>query len=490
VSPEGVGVDFNEQNVPYRPKAVMKISLEGFKEGDFTFVMGYPGRTYRNSTLAELRSDTENMKKRTAQFKEIIAFYEEAGKTNKDVEIRYASRVKGLLNSLKNMQGKLEGMEKIALLDKKSEQEKAFLAWAGGDQERQKKYGDALERISAYMKKSDAFSARNELLASAVSSTFGATLLAQGHTIYRTVQERQKPDKDREPAYQDRNMTYIKMGIQLAERGYEIGTDKAFFKRQLKKMMAFPEEQTPAAFKELFRQKSEKAVDDYVDALYSNTVITIPEKRLKLLEMKPAELAKLEDPMIRLAGELEKEIKVLREESKGLGQERADLKMVYEEALLKMKDGKMAPDANGTLRFTYGPVAGYSPKDAVCYLPQTTLKGVIEKDTGAFPFAVPGKIKELAASRDFGPYADSSLNDVPVCFLNTTNVTGGNSGSATLNARGEQVGIIFDMTYESVIGDYYIIPELQRSISVDIRYVLFVTEKFSGATHIIKELGL
>jgi hypothetical protein len=120
----------------------------------------------------------------------------------------------------------------------------------------------------------------------------------------------------------------------------------------------------------------------------------------------------------------------------------------------------------------------------------TTLKGVIEKDTGVFPFAVPAKVKELWKARDFGRYADKALGDIVTCFLNTTNVTGGNSGSPTLNAKGEQIGIIFDMTYESVVGDYFIIPEFQRSISVDIRYVLWVTEMFSGATHLIREMGI
>jgi hypothetical protein len=194
--------------------------------------------------------------------------------------------------------------------------------------------------------------------------------------------------------------------------------------------------------------------------------------------------------MISLAAALEKELKSLREEGRALGQERAELKKAYERALLEMNGGKLAPDANGTIRFTYGPVEGYSPRDAVQYLPLTTLRGVIEKETGEFPFCVPEKIKQLHRDRDFGRYEDKRLSDVACCFLNTTNVTGGNSGSPTLNARGEQVGIIFDMTYESVIGDYYVIPELQRSISVDIRYVLFVTEKFSEAGQIIKELGL
>jgi hypothetical protein len=125
----------------------------------------------------------------------------------------------------------------------------------------------------------------------------------------------------------------------------------------------------------------------------------------------------------------------------------------------------------------------------VVYQPFTTLKGVMEKEQGKFPFCVPAKLKELYNARDFGRYADKGLNDVVTCFLDTACVTGGNSGSPVLNAKGEQVGIVFDMTYESVIGDYYIIPELQRTIHVDIRYVLFITEKFSGAQYLIKEMG-
>ena len=155
-----------------------------------------------------------------------------------------------------------------------------------------------------------------------------------------------------------------------------------------------------------------------------------------------------------------------------------------------MKNGRIASDANSTLRFTYGPVKGYSPRDAVYYEPLTTVKGVIDKDTGEFPFDVPEKLKKLHAKKDFGTYAVPKFNDVPACFLNITNVTGGNSGSPTLDANGDVCGLVFDMTYESVIGDYYIIPEYQRVISVDIRYVLFITDKFSGATHLIKEMGI
>jgi hypothetical protein len=194
--------------------------------------------------------------------------------------------------------------------------------------------------------------------------------------------------------------------------------------------------------------------------------------------------------LIKLAAELEKELKVLREKEKILNQQRQDLKMVYLAALLEMNQGRIAPDANSTIRFTYGPVKGYRPRDGVIYLAQTTLTGVIEKETGTDPFEVPGKLKELYRDRDFGRFIDKNLNDIAACFINTTNVTGGNSGSPALNANGEMIGISFDMVYESVIGDYYIVPELQRVINVDIRYVLFIAEKFSAAGYLLEEMGL
>jgi hypothetical protein len=488
VSPDGTAADFSPANVPYRPKVWLKASLEGFKEGDFTFVMGYPGRTYRNYSLSELKNDTESMAKRIKDVQDLIGFYDAAGKNDKEVEIRYASQVKGLYNGLKNMQGKLDGLVKYDLIGKKAAQEKGLVDWIAADPVRAKKYGRVIADLAAFLEKQKAYNARSEVLSGVLG---GSTVLSQAYTIVRAVPEIQKPDKDREQAYQERNVPQLKQRIQLAERGYVLATDRELLKWALKRLKGSHPDlaKWPGSLQGLIAGL-DADVAARVDRMYGGTILGDPKKRVELLGLKPAGLAAVDDPFLKLAAEMERELKVVREESKGMGRQGADLKMAYEAAILEMKKGTYPPDANGTIRFTYGPVMGYAPKDAVWYLPQTTLKGVIEKDTGKFPFAVPSKIKDLWNARDFGPYADARLKDVPACFLNTTNVTGGNSGSPTLNAKGEQVGIIFDMTYESVIGDYYIIPELQRSISVDIRWVLFVTDKFSGATHIIKEMGL
>jgi hypothetical protein len=488
VAPDGAAADFSPSNVPYKPKVWMKVSLDGFKEGDFTFVMGYPGRTYRNYALAELKADQENMARRIKDTQDRIAFYEAAGKNDKEIEIRYAGLVKGLYNGLKNAQGKLEGFIKYDLVEKKAAQEKELIDWIGADPARAKKYGAAPAALEAFLARQKEFGARSELLNGVLG---GSTILSQAYSIVRAVPELQKADKDREQAFQERNLPRLKQSIQLAERGYVFATDRELMKWTMKRLKAANPDTAkwPASLQGL-AAGTDGEIDARIDAMYGKTSLGDPAKRLELLGLKPAPLAAVDDPFLKIAAAMETELKGLREEGKGMGREGADLKMAYEAAILEMKKGTYPPDANGTIRFTYGPVMGYQPRDAVLYTPQTTVKGVVEKDTGTFPFKVPAKIKDLWKAKDFGPYADARLGDVPACFLNTTNVTGGNSGSPTLNAKGEQVGIIFDMTYESVIGDYYVIPELQRSISVDVRYVLWVTDKFSGATHIVQEMGL
>ncbi len=490
VSKDNMGVEYSPDNIPYKPKSILKISLEGFQEDDFSFVMGFPGRTYRNYTLSELESDIDYMKKRITLYSDIIAFLEKSSENSREIQIKYARILSGLNNSLKNYQGKIEGMENISILDKKKDQEKEFLDWVMKDPDRQNKYSQVLDDIEVFMKKYRIHSEKSNLLNQLVSSYLGSALLSQAYTIYRTVEERQKPDIKREPGFQERDLSYIKQNIELAEKGYDIDVDRAFLTYRLKSLVDYSTEQLPEAFRNLSAKPTNGAIDRYVDNLYDNTTLADKSLRLKLLEMTPEELLKLDDPLMNLAIELEKEMKELREESKAFGQERQDLKKAFLNGLLSQKQGRIAPDANSTIRFTYGFIRGYTPRDAVIYSPQTTLKGVIEKETGEFPFHVPPKLKELHKKADFGRYVDKKLNDIPACFLNTTNVTGGNSGSPTLNAKGEQIGIIFDMTYESVTGDYYVIPELQRTISVDIRYVLFITDKFSGATHLIDEMGL
>lgn len=489
VSKDNVGAAYSPDNVPYHPASFFKISLEGIKPGDFTFVMGYPGRTNRNDTSAELQSAMDDMKERIEVYQDTIRFFDKAGENDRGVQIKYASLIKGLNNGLKNRTGMLEGLEKQGILKKKKAFEKKWMEWVEQEPARKNKYGNILVEIEDFIRQHADFYRKDRRLSALVGRRGGPALLAQAHLVYRIVEERQKPDIKRESGFQERDMFRLKTSIELAERRYAPEVDKAYFKYRLKKLVKQPGSQCPNALIHVI-EKGPEGIDKYVDGLYAATILKDPKRRLELIKLKPAALLKLNDPLIQLAADLEKELNVIREKEKIVHQQHSDLKKVYMASLLEMHKGKIAPDANSSIRFTYGPVKGYDPRDAVTYLPVTTLTGVMQKETGTYPFEVPEKLKKLYRARDFGQYMDKNLEEIPTCFLNTTNVTGGNSGSPTLNANGEVVGIIFDMTYESVIGDYHIIPELQRTISVDIRYALFITDKFSGARHLLKEMKI
>lgn len=490
VSPDNVGVEYSPDNVPYRPPSVLKVSLAGFKAGDFAFVVGYPGTTHRNKTLAELESDLSVLERRSEDYVDVISFLEEAGRDDREVELRYANCVRALHNRAKNYGAKLEGIAKRGVIAKKAAQEEEFEAWVAASEPRRERYGQALARMEDFMTGYDRESLKSDLLEALVQPHACRTLLGQATTIYRTVVERQRPDLERDPDYQERNLPTIRTGVEVANQELDLATDRALLKHRLERMSRYPADLVPAALRGLLGQRSVEAIDDYVDGLYDGTELADPARRLELLDLDPQALSDRGDPLIRLAADLEAEMKQLREAREALDQERQDLRKVYLEALLEQKHGRLAPDANITIRFTSGAFEGYSPRDAVYYLPQTTLTGLIEKDRGEYPFLVPPEVTAMYRAKDFGRYVDEALEDVPVCLLTSTCITGGNSGSPTFNAKGELVGVVFDMTYDGVINDYFDVPELRRTISVDIRNVLFLTEKLGGATHILKELGL
>ena len=485
VSKENIGAEFHENNVPYLPKSVLNISLNGLSEGDFTFVMGYPGRTYRNMVFSELSADIDKLKDAIELRGKLIAFLEKSWEGDREVQIRYASLHKGLNNGLKNFTGKLEGFRANEVLTLKRRNETDFLSWSE-KHDPSAKIRENLDRLNAVIRQERELNKKIQPLRTLVSR-YGSALLSNAYTLYRVASERGKPDIDREPGYQQRDYQKIRVALEHAEKSYHIETDKAMLKFILNLIREEEHGQWPDTFKILYQQNG---IDDFVDDMYKKTRINNKDARLKMFEMDLDALIASGDPFILLASRLENEMKVIRETQKVVSQEKEDLKGGYIKGLMKYKNGRLAPDANSSIRFTFGNIAGYQPRDGVYFKPFTLLKGVMEKETGNDPFIVPEKLKKLWTAKKFGLYADKKKNDVVTCFLNTTNVTGGNSGSPVLNAHGKQVGIVFDMTYESVTGDYYVIPELQRTIHVDIRYVMFVTEYVAGAGFLVREMGL
>lgn len=489
VSKDNVGAAYSPDNVPFQPASILKISTHGVKPGDFTFIMGYPGTTYCRYTLSEMQFDIEQMKQRVDTDKDIIDFLEEAGKNDRSIQIKYASKIKGLNNGFKNRVASLEEFRKQSIIKRKKDYEAKFLQWLEQGGQERKEYGTALTKMENFIRENRDFYQKYRQFSDITSSFRGPALLAEAYLIYRIVTEKQKPDLKREKGFQEKDFPNIKNRIKDAERSYQLETDKAYFKFLLKRMLTVDKAHVPRVLLPVL-QRGADGIEKYVDGLYATRILTDPDKRLGLLQLKPSALIELNDPMINLAVELEKELSVLREKTKAINQQREDIRKVYNAGLLEMYQGKIAADANYSIRLSYGPVKGYQPRDGVTYLPLTTLTGVMEKETGTFPFEVPAKLQELYRTRDFGRYMDNNLDDMAVCFLNVTDATGGNSGSPVLDANGELVGLLFDGVYESVVGDYFVVPEFQREINVDIRYVLFITEKFSGAHHLLKEMGL
>jgi hypothetical protein len=489
VAPDGSPADYSTQNVPFRPRRYLRIQPQGVDEGDFVFLLGYPGRTYRHSAASFLAYEEEiRMPYVVDWYSWQIDLMEKMGAGDRGVALLHASRIKGLANTMKNYRGKLKGMKQLGLVERRREEEKALQQFIEADPKRREKYGTILADIAAVYEES-----RKTFDYEAVLGYLGRSvqMLGIASSVHEAAIERQKPDLERESAYMDRNFPRSKERLLLGLRNYYEPTDKTIFRELIKRASKLPSASRIKPLDDaLGGDFGEKAIGGYLDTMYGSTRMNDTPFVETLLQMTPAELAKVEDPFLELARALYPAAQELREIERA---RRGALDPLYAR-LSDVKElflGKnFIPDANSTLRLTYGRIKGYEPVDAVYYTPITTLRGVIEKTTGREPFDTPPALVDLFKERDFGAFEHPRLHDVPVCILYDTDTTGGNSGSPVLNARGELVGINFDRTYEATINDYAWSEKYSRSIAVDIRYVLWVTQKFGRADFLLKELGL
>ena len=491
VGPDGKPAEYSPNNIPYKPMVYLKVSAKDIDPGDFMFILGYPGRTqrYMPSFYAEFM-EKEYYPGRIKFLEGWIKILEQGSKRNKLAMFKNAGMLKGLNNAIKNWKGQLEGFKNLKIVERKRKKENKMLEALEKNPELKAKYGDVFpkyrqlfEEWKTVMKKS--------LYAGWFA--YGSRLLSAAMTIdYWTRERTKKKDIDRKPGYMDRDRENLLLSLKLVDASYEPWTDRQVLKYFIKAQGKLPPEyRLKGLVKLLNNDFSDKNIDAFLDRLYKNTVLTNKEERIKLFNSPHKKVLKSGDPFIELAEAIIPEMDELEKENKRLSGKALDITPKYF-ALWREVFGSdfMYPDANSTLRLTYGTVKGYSPKDAVFYLPQTTLTGVMEKETGKDPFIVPEKLKKLYKNRDFGMYIDPELKDVAVDFLTTHDVTGGNSGSPVLNARGELVGLLFDGNLESVASDYFFYPPITRSISVDSRYVLFITDKFQGAERILKEMEI
>ena len=500
VGKDGKPAAFDKGNVPFKPRHHLAVDPAGASPGEVVVVAGYPGRTARHVTAREMKETVEWSYPRTARrFKEMLAILAEQSKGSKETEIKIAVRVRGLANSMKNRQGVIDGAKKGKLLEKKSATEAELQAWIDADSSRKKKYGGVIAAMDDLQAKREAVRERD---ATFQALYFNSTLLGSARTLRRLAEERMKPDADREAEYQQRNWERLRESQERLQRTIDLGADRALLRYALLEAAALPQEQRIEALDALVgitagltQAESTARVDAWLATLYgAPSQIADQKARLALFDGKPEEVLAAKDPFLDLAAALGPLDKQIRDADKARSGALSRLGPVYMQAMLDKAGGLVAPDANSTLRVTFGTVKGVSPQDGVLYMPQTTLQGVVAKarkgdpDFDAPPELLAAAAKVLATGK--GPFVDPKLKDVPVDFLSDVDSTGGNSGSAVLNGKGKLVGLLFDGTYETVASDLLFDPVATRSVQVDIRYVLWVASQVSGATRVVEELGV
>jgi len=492
VGPDGQPAEHSEDNVPFEPEHYLKVSAAGLDDGDFVMAAGYPGSTQRYTRLAQVKNTFQWRYPRTIDMLEgWIETIEQAAPEGSDARIKYESLLAGLNNYYKNLGGQIEGARTVGLVERRRQREQALDAWIES-QAADRGYAETLEKLDALSEES-ARAAREDWQ---YNNATRSTLLSVAQRLYRLANERLKPDAERESGYQERDMAFFKQGMQAIERRYDPAVDKAVWMHFLEQYMNAPEAQRVAALDEaldLPESWDAEQVGQTLDRLYGETELGDVERRLVLMEADTETLKKSEDPFLQLAVALYDYQRQLEAESEDRAGRMQLLRPDYMEAIIAWQEDQgyaAYPDANSTLRVTYGTVLGGSPKDGLVYEPFTTLEGILAKDTGEEPFNAPERQLELIREGDYGPYALESIGSVPVNFLSDLDSTGGNSGSATLNAKGELVGLLFDGTIESVNSDWDFDPRTTRTIHVDTRYMLWVMDKVDGADALIGEMEL
>ncbi|MCL4819880.1 MAG: S46 family peptidase [Vicinamibacteria bacterium] len=498
VAKDGSTATFSKENVPFKPKHRLRVSPKGASPGEVVFVAGYPGRTQRHLTFEEVREVVNWQLPRSIKLaEEQIALLEEISKGDKALALKAAGRLRGLNNGYTNQRGVLEGLTRGGALALKEKAQQDLLAWIAADPARTAKYGGALDTLAKMQAESEKTRDRDAWLGGIFSSS---TYLSAARTLHRLSIERgKKDDLEREAGYQQRDWGRLKEGQERMQRTLDPRLDRATFRWALLHVAGLPAEQRIAPIDAaagltpgMAKADAEKAIDGWLDKLYAGTKMGELEFRMGLFEKPAKEVAASTDSFVALAVALHPMLEARQEAGRARDGAYARVRPVYMDALIEQAGGLVAPDANSTLRVTYGVVKGVDGKDGLWLKPQTTLKGIEQKHTGEGEFDAPDvqlhAIQELRSGKTT-PYLDPKLGDVPLNFLSTVDTTGGNSGSPTLNAKGEVVGLLFDGTYDSVSSNYLYEPVGTRSIHVDSRYMLWTMTEVDGASHLVEEMN-
>ena len=483
VDETGMPAEYSLKNKPLVPKQFLSVSLIGYNEDDYAMIMGFPGSTDRYRTSADIKY-FQSMSNSTVKLigDIVLANYKKYMNQDSLIRIKYASKYDNLSNYWKYSIGQSKGIKNLNVVDQKLEQEKALREWILADSSRVAKYGGVIDSLALYYE-NNAFSNSyytmlNVGLLDQVQVFMFAydcldiidALKSGDPVLLREVQVRLR-DKAKK-FYKDYDATVDKsqyVALTYATwyyLNYPIYSDKSF----------------PLV------KKYKKDVAKYADDVFKKSFFT-DEARFNAFLEKPSVKLIAKDPMFNLLRYTLMEYFSARNH---IDNPTIDsLNTLYVDAIMKMyPDSLMYPDANSTLRLTYGSVQSYEPKDGISHHYYTTLKGVMEKmDSTNREFQVPAKLMELYNKKDYGRYSDKN-GEMPLCFITNNDITGGNSGSPVMNANGELIGLAFDGNWEAMSGDIIFEPKVQRTIAVDIRYVLFLIDKFAGAGYLLDEMNI
>ncbi|WP_026802288.1 S46 family peptidase [Arenimonas oryziterrae] len=490
VGKDGKPAAFSADNVPYQPKHFLPFTHTPLRPGDFVMVAGFPGSTNRYA-LADEFDNTAGWSYPTvgAHLKHVRDLVHAAGEKNPDIAIKYASTVKSWENVLKNYDGQLAGFARVNAAASKRKEENALLAWLATRGDAGKPALEAHDKIVALIAQTRSTRERDLV----VGQIVGLGTLGSARSLYRLSIEKAKPNAERSPGYQDRDLPRIEGGLKELQQRYHPDMEKQLMTYWLSQYIQLPASQRIAAVDTWLGGNDAAAVTRAVDTLYAGSQMGDVGKRLEWFKADKAAFEASTDPMIRLAVALTPTLMKLEDEGKARTGENLRYRPVYLAAVQDYKRSKgegVYPDANSSLRITYGNVTGYGAKGSATFEPFTTAEGMAAKATGQDPFNAPQAILDAVSAKRYGSHADAKLGTLPVNFLSNLDITGGNSGSPVMNARGELVGLAFDGNWESVSSNWVFDGTYNRMISVDSRYITWIMEQVYPAPRLLKEIGM